>query len=235
MNEARIAGACRTTPLKFWLAMLWLAASSCALAQPRPVVATSASPQASASSEADWKQLNAQQKQALLPLASRWGELTALQKSKWLALSKNFGQLSTLEQQTLHARMSEWVALSPQERNRARLNFNVVQRLPKEDVKAKWDEYQALTPEQRKQLAAGVYVPAKSAAPANKPTPADRLVQPPPRLAPSAGQARASSAIDRNTLLPLPPPAPLSPASEPAAGAAQDSQTSPAGTDSSPS
>ena len=167
----------------------------------------------------DWKQLSIQQKKALQPLAPRWGELTALQKNKWLALSKNFEQLSPQEQQTLHARMSEWVALSPLERNRARLNFNSVQNLPREDVKAKWDEYQALTPEQRKQLAAGVYVPAKSAAPANKPTPAERLVQPPSRPAPGAGQTKASASIDRNTLLPLPPAAP---AAEPATNTAPD-------------
>lgn len=205
MTDLRSTTAGSCVLLKGLLALLWLAVSSSAIAQSRPAASA---PQASAASEAEWKQLNAQQRKALLPLSSRWAELTALQKSKWLALSKNFEQLSPQEQQTLHARMSEWVALSPQERNRARLNFNAVQSLPKDDVKAKWDEYQALTAEQRKQLAAGVYVPARIAAPANKPTPAERLVQPPVRPAAGTGQARASSAIDGKTLLPLPPAPP---------------------------
>lgn len=214
------------------LALLSLALPPSIWGQTHTAPAVAPASQASAATDGDWKQLSPRQKKALQPLSSRWGELTALQKNKWLALSKNFEQLSPQEQQTLHARMSEWVALSPLERNRARLNFNSVQNLPREDVKAKWDEYQALTPEQRRQLASGVYVPAKSAAPANKPTPAERLVQPPSRPAPGSGQTKAPSGIDRNTLLPLPPAAPVI---EPTTITAPESPAGNPATDASPS
>ena len=81
----------------------------------------------------------------MAPRGAQWSALTAQQQSKWLAISENFAQMSVAEQITMHARMSDWVALSPQQRNLARLNFNKLQSLPKEDKKAKWEAYQALS------------------------------------------------------------------------------------------
>ena len=62
---------------------------------------------------------------------------------------------------TLHSRMSDWVSLSPQQRNLARLNFNKLQSLPKEDKKAKWEAYQALSQEEKRLLSAASMPPAK--------------------------------------------------------------------------
>jgi hypothetical protein len=158
-----------------------------------------------------WKELTALQKQALAPLGAQWSALSGQQQKKWLALSQNFNQLSVTEQITLHSRMSDWVSLSPQQRNLARLNFNKLQSLPKEDKKAKWEAYQALSQEEKRLLSAASMPPAKSAAPTAKPLPPHRLVETPVRT--MAEKPTPSPAINRKTLLPRAPavatPAPV--------------------------
>jgi hypothetical protein len=129
--------------------------------------------------------------------------LTAQQQNKWLTISKNFTQLSVADQVTMHSRMADWVDLSPQQRNLARLNFNQLQNLPKEDKKAKWEAYQALSEEEKRSLIAGTASPPKSAAPTAKPVQAYRQVQTPNRNA--AANAPQAAAIDRKTLLPRQP------------------------------
>ncbi len=165
-----------------------------------------------------WRQLTPRQKEALAPLGAQWSALTAQQQNKWLAVSKNFTQLSVTDQITMHARMSDWVALSPQQRNLARLNFNTLQNLPKEDKKAKWEAYQALSAEEKRMLSAGAKPLTKNAAPTAKPLEAHRQVQ--TRSKPASGNAPASTAIDRKTLLPRSPalasPAPSAPLPSPA-------------------
>ena len=116
-----------------------------------------------------WLQLTPMQRQALAPLGAQWSALTAQQQNKWLTISKNFTQLPVADQVTMHSRMADWVDLSPQQRNLARLNFNQIQTLPKEDKKAKWEAYQALSEEEKRSLVAGTASPAKSAAPTAKP------------------------------------------------------------------
>ena len=48
--------------------------------------------------------------------------------------------------------MTEWAALSPQQRAQARLNFAEIKRLPADERKAKWEAYQALQPEEKRKL-----------------------------------------------------------------------------------
>ncbi len=168
----------------------------------QPVTPGAASPQGSG----NWKQLKAHEKSALAPLAAQWGELTETQRSKWLTIAQQFDKLPAPEQQVMQARMKEWVALSPVQRNQARLNFNTVQSLSKDEKKTRWDEYQALTEEEKRKLSAGVLAPAKTAAPSRKPVAPDRLVQPTVRSVPSAALP-VRTPIDRKTLLPLPPAA----------------------------
>lgn len=169
----------------------------------------------------NWKQLKPHEKAALAPLAAPWGELTETQRSKWLAIAQQFDKLSASEQQVMQARMKEWVALSPVQRNQARLNFNTVQNLSKDEKKSRWDEYQALSEEEKRKLTAGVLAPAKTAAPSRRPVASDRLVQPTVRSMPSAALPPRTP-IDRKTLLPLPavPTAPAASADVPAAPAA---------------
>jgi hypothetical protein len=99
--------------------------------------------------------------------------------------------------------MADWVSLSPQQRNLARLNFNKLQNLPKEDKKAKWEAYQALSTEERRLLSAGSAPLTNSAAPTAKPLEAHRQVQMPSR--PASGNPSTTPSIDRKTLLPRPP------------------------------
>lgn len=179
--------------------------------------AVGAAPAQSAPSPASraWQQLTSEQKQALAPLGAQWGALTAQQQNKWLAISRNFAQLPVSDQITMHTRMTDWVALSPQQRNLARLNFNTLQNVPKEDKKAKWEAYQALSAEEKRSLSAGSAPLPKSAAPTAKPLAPYRQIITPARGAP--GGPSAPAAIDRKTLLPRAPaatsPAPLAPSS----------------------
>jgi hypothetical protein len=150
-----------------------------------------------------WRQLTPMQRQALAPLGAQWSALSAQQQAKWLTLSKNFTQLSVADQVTMHSRMADWVDLSPQQRNLARLNFNQFQYLAKEDKKAKWEAYQALPTEEKRLLSAGTASPTKSAAPTIKPLEAHRQVQTPVKS--SSGGPHAAATIDRKTLLPRQP------------------------------
>jgi Protein of unknown function (DUF3106) len=150
-----------------------------------------------------WQQLSPLQKEALAPLGAQWGALTIQQQNKWLAISKNYARLSMADQVTMHERMSNWVALSPQQRHLARLNFNTLQNLPKEDKKAKWEAYQALPAEKKRLLSEGSKPLPKNAAPTAKPLEARRQVQTPEK--PTNGQTPPPSAIDRKTLLPRTP------------------------------
>jgi hypothetical protein len=93
-----------------------------------------------------WAELTEAQRQALAPLAPKWDTISEAQKRKWLALSQNFPKMSGAEQAKLHSRMTEWAALSPQQRTQARLNFGETQRISPDDKKAKWEAYQAPSP-----------------------------------------------------------------------------------------
>lgn len=173
-----------------------------------------------------WRELAPGQQQALAPLAAHWDTLNEPQKRKWIALSANFPKMSGEEQAKLHSRMTEWVALSPQQRSIARLNYGATQKIPADDKKAKWEAYQALSPEEKKKLAARAAKPPATAA-AVRPMPAEKLAtvprthQPPATKAPRI--AAAPNQVDHNTLLPqrapvtapAPAPAPV-PAAVPA-------------------
>jgi hypothetical protein len=183
---------------------------------------SSSAPAPVLSSASSWQQLTPLQKKALSPLAIQWGQLTPQQQSKWLAISQNFSQWPASEQATMHTRMADWVALSPQQRNQARFNFNAVQSLPKEDKKAKWEAYQALSAEDKRTLAVGTPAPSKSAATISKPADTVRLVAPASRTIDSAKDitrpAASAQPLDRKTLLPQAPktvelPAPTGPVS----------------------
>jgi len=156
-----------------------------------------------------WHQLSPQDRLALAPLAAHCADISEGQRSKWRAIAKNFDQLSAAEQQVMQTRMKEWAALSPVQRNQARLNFNTVQSVSKDQKKTRWDEYQALSEDEKRKLSAAVPAAAKTTAPSPKPTAADRLVQPTVRTMPAAALPPRAP-IDKNTLLPVHTP-PASP------------------------
>jgi hypothetical protein len=107
----------------------------------------------SVATKPEWSELTSVQKIALKPLFDNWRFLGDTSKRKWIALSINFQSMTPAEQLKLHARMNEWVALSQQERRRARLNFTQSKQLPPSHRAATWEAYQALSPEEKTRLA----------------------------------------------------------------------------------
>ncbi|NJS36711.1 MAG: DUF3106 domain-containing protein [Brachymonas sp.] len=101
------------------------------------------------SSEPHWKDLSTAEQKALKPLASHWDAMGLNQKRKWQSVAKDFDKLPAAQQSKLHNRMTEWVTLSPQQRNVARQNFaqhrELTDGLTPEQRKAQWQAYQALS------------------------------------------------------------------------------------------
>ncbi len=192
-----IAGSMRgTLGLTLLAAAAWLVGGSDVHAQPGSVPgATVSAPAKTASSTGTrplWSELSTAQQQALAPLAPHWNTLVDLHKRKWLALSRNFSKMTPEDQAILHSRMTEWAALSPQQRMQARLNFAEVKRLaPPDERKAKWEAYQALSAEEKRQLAERAAPRPRGAATPIRPVPAQKLApvpttalrgQPTPRI-----------------------------------------------------
>jgi hypothetical protein len=181
------------------------AASSTRPAAAKASSASNAKQAAKQSTRPLWSELTEAQRQALAPLAGKWDSVSEAQKRKWLAMSQNYPKMPQPEQAKLHSRMTEWVALSPQQRTQARLNYGNTQQISPDDKKAKWEAYQALPAEEKKKLAAGASKPPPTAA-AIKPVPPEKLakmpqpkpVTKPPRIAAGVNQ------VDQNTLLPQP-------------------------------
>jgi hypothetical protein len=132
--------------------------------------------------------LTALQQQALKPLAATWNSISQPQKRKWLEISKNYPALPPAGQATMHSRMNEWVAMSPQDRAAARLNFAKTTELSKQltpdEKKAKWETYQALSPEEKAKLAAKGSPKPTGAATAVKPVPTQKLAMTPKSVPP---------------------------------------------------
>jgi hypothetical protein len=137
--------------------------------------ATSPAKTAKSPSKPLWRDLSAKQQQALLPLAAHWDGLTEAHKRKWLAVSRNHAQLSAADKATLHSRMTEWAALSQQQRAQARFNFAEVKQVPADERKAKWEAYQALSAEEKHRLAEGAAPRPPGAAGSIRPVPAQKL------------------------------------------------------------
>ena len=159
----------------------------------------------------EWNELTALQRQALQPLSQSWATINETQKLKWLEVSKNYPGLPPADQATMHSRMNEWVAMSPQQRAAARLNFAKTKELSKElsadEKKAKWESYQALSPLEKMKLAATATPRPTGAATAVKPVEAQKLVVLPKKLA--ASQAAPAA------LVTAPPDASLQPQNQP--------------------
>lgn len=177
--------------------------SATVLAQSRPAARPAVKP-------SGWSELTPAQQQALRPLAANWGSISEAQKRKWIALSQNYPKLPAPEQAKLHSRMTEWVALSPQQRSQARLNFAETKKLTPDDKKAKWQAYQALSPEEKHKLAKSAAKPG-GAATAVKPVAPQKLAavpaaaRKPSRPLPTI--AAGPNQVDQNTLLPQVAPA----------------------------
>ena len=159
-----------------------------------------------------WPDLTPEQQLALKPLVASWPTLSEPRKLKWLAMSKNFSQLSAAEQAKLQSRMSDWVNLSAQQRNQARINYGQAQSISPGEKQLKWQAYQALSDEERSRLASKAAKAPKGAAPALKPIAPQKItVVPtsPQSVKPGLKLAVAKQKIDSKTLLPRAQTAPL--------------------------
>jgi hypothetical protein len=148
-----------------------------------------------------WASLSAPQKTALAPLAMRWGELSETQKLKWMALSRHFDALPSTEQDRLHSRMTDWAALSVQQRVQARITFAEASALPPAEKRARWEAYQSLSPDERKRLVEESHARPRGAAPAVRPVLRERRAM----EHPSIKHGLHGAQVNRATLLPQRP------------------------------
>lgn len=186
------------------LTLIWVQTNSSTVAPASTAILASAPSGKSASASSarapstkpSWSELTPAQQQALQPLASHWNTLHEGQKRKWLELSKNYAQLPTDNQEKIHSRMTEWVTLSPRQRDLARLNFAHTRELSKKLTPAqkqeKWQAYLTLPEQEKKKLAASK-PKTKGAALAVKPVSAKKLAPiPPPLVEPTVSAAPPS-------------------------------------------
>ena len=104
--------------------------------------------------------------------------------------------------------MAEWAALSPREREVARLNFVEAKKVTPSDRAAGWEAYQALSPQERQKLAAEAAPKPAGAAVAAKPAAPNKLAAVPvTRHTPEEVRKEAISrqGVDHKTLLPQAP------------------------------
>lgn len=100
-----------------------------------------------------WAALSATQKAALAPLREQWPSIDGVRREKWLEVAARFPSMPVDERNRVQARMSEWAALTPIERGKARVQFQETQRWSNEARQSRWEEYQTLHPDARKVLA----------------------------------------------------------------------------------
>ncbi|MDD2879053.1 MAG: DUF3106 domain-containing protein [Rhodoferax sp.] len=163
---------------------------------------------------ADWNSLTIAQRNALTPLTSSWANLSDGQKRKWITLSANYPRMSAAEQAKLHERMAQWAALSPRQRELARLNFAEAKQITPEQKNEKWQAYQALSPEEKHKLAKSAQPKPPRTALAAQPVASDKISRMPmTKKADGMVVPTPAASVSKNTLLvkPKPPTAPTPP------------------------
>lgn len=102
-----------------------------------------------------WKDVSAQQKQILAPLAADWDQLEDWRRKKWLDIAQRYPTMGAEEQARMQRRMKDWASLKPEERTAARERFKNVQKATpeqREALKQMWSEYKALPEEEKKRI-----------------------------------------------------------------------------------
>lgn len=152
-----------------------------------------------------WSSLSAAQKAALAPLAAAWPSLSEGHKKKWIALVQKFPEMAEADRARLHERMVDWAALSPKDRELARLNFAQAKKLTSDERAANWEAYQALPESKKQQLLEAAPKKPVGVAVTIKPVPANKLAEVPvTRKTPEPVRAAVGqhNMLDRYTLLP---------------------------------
>jgi hypothetical protein len=150
MHRALIATACDA----MIAALLACAVPGAVLGQaPAASTASPAPGPAAKTGGPSWSQLNADQKEALSPLAGDWDSYDTVRKKKWLQIAARYKDLSPEGQQLMHERMPDLARLTPEQRHTARENFKHAYSLPPEQRRELTQKYQDLPPEKRRELA----------------------------------------------------------------------------------
>ena len=193
-----------------WVASPWaLAQSDAAPVVPANALASAPAPLPAATEVGPaWLSLSAAQKTALAPLATAWPGLAEGHKNKWIALVQKFPEMAESDRVRLHDRMVDWAALSPKDRELARLNFAQTKKLPSDERVANWEAYQALPDSKKQQLLEAAPKKPVGVAVTIKPVPPNKLAKVPvTRKTPEPVRAAVSqrNTVDRYTLLPRNP------------------------------
>jgi uncharacterized protein DUF3106 len=161
----------------------WVAGS--ALAQ-SPAPATPANPAAAPRAHAaqpsvaqpTWHDLNAEQREALQPLAGDWDKFDAVRKKKWLVIAAKYPNMSAEGKKRLHERMPQLARLTPEQHETTRENFRRAYSLPADQRVALTQKYQEL-PEDRKRALAAQAPAKRPATTARRTAPAAHPTNPP--------------------------------------------------------
>ena len=111
-----------------------------------------------------WSELGDIERRVLEPFASQWNALPSSEKRAWADLARRFPKMKPEVQKRVQKRITEWAALTPQQRAVARENYRLAQQAPVQSVAAEWESYQTMTPEQRSVLVSAGSTPSNTAA-----------------------------------------------------------------------
>jgi hypothetical protein len=101
-----------------------------------------------------WNELNAEQREALGPLAPDWDKFDSDRKRKWIEMAAKYPNMSPEGKKRFHERMPQLAKLTPEQRETARENFRHAYSLPADQRQAVTQKYQELPEERKKALAA---------------------------------------------------------------------------------
>ena len=170
--------------------------------------------QAQGLSDTRWSELTPAQRQVLQPLQPRWNDIDALRKQKWIDIAARYPKMTPEQQARTTSRMAEWAAMTPAQRNAARLQFEQVKQVPAPERQARWDAYKSLPPEQRdaltKQAADRKPVATQPAKPSDRPEVKSSIVAPrePAAKVRPVGPATVQAAVGASTRPITQPPIP---------------------------
>ncbi len=134
--------------------------------------------------------------------------LSSAHQNKWLALVQKYPEMAEADKARLHSRMVDWTALSPKDRELARLNFAETKKLSNDARVANWEAYQALPDSKKQQLLDAAPKKPVGAAVTIKPVPNRKMAEVPvTRKTPEPVRAAVSqrAMVNRYTLLPQNP------------------------------
>jgi Protein of unknown function (DUF3106) len=96
-----------------------------------------------------WVDLGPTNQAFLKPFEKSWYTLTAVERKSWVTLANKVPKLSAQEQKKAATRVSEWAALTPEQRKLARANYRLAQNLNQDERKEQWQKYESMTPAQQ--------------------------------------------------------------------------------------